>query len=309
MIGAPDEMKKRHIVNQTAQRAQDDNFGHYLAGLWEGDGHIWIPKNKINSPHFCITFHEKEYPLVQKQKNILGGFIRHKRKNSAYVQTIASKIELLNIVNQIDGKQRTPKIYKFIAQKKWQGLEDHRLQNTETAIAFDSNAWQAGFIDADGSFDASVRKNGRIIIRFRLEQRMFDSSTDQPYEPIQRQISEEFKQNQTQSIHAGKSYWLQASQHNSNLEIQNNYLKVYPLFTSKRIKYDYWSKSLIMMRKIHRSEYGRCPQERERQKDFIKKNQVEYNNQQFNWTFLDNFGPHHQLYYMLHVPGLWKDLE
>jgi hypothetical protein len=44
----------------------------YLAGLWEGAGHIWTaktthaPSGKKYNPHFAITFTEYDYPLVRR---------------------------------------------------------------------------------------------------------------------------------------------------------------------------------------------------------------------------------------------------
>ncbi|MDP5229024.1 MAG: hypothetical protein NWQ38_01420 [Cellulophaga sp.] len=71
MIGCPD-----NTVGNTYNAKKDDisisysNFGDYIAGLFEGDGHIWIPKETHSPgghkyrPNICITFHEKERPLV-----------------------------------------------------------------------------------------------------------------------------------------------------------------------------------------------------------------------------------------------------
>jgi hypothetical protein len=67
MIGAPDgklNIVTSNSVSNTYKDTQKENFGHYIAGLWEGDGHIWIPKTYKSSPHFCITFNEKEDPIV-----------------------------------------------------------------------------------------------------------------------------------------------------------------------------------------------------------------------------------------------------
>lgn len=292
MCGAPDgkfNIVTSNSVSNTQKYTQKDNFGHYIAGLWEGDGHIWISKTSKSSPHFCITFHEKEYPIVFKQKEILGGNIRHKRKEHAYVQVITSKESLINIVNQIDGKLRTPKIHQFIAQKKWQKVEGS--SNDMQVSDLINNSWFAGFIDADGSFDASIRKmkdaDSRIIIRFRLEQRMFDSKTSIPYEPILRQISKEQKQNQGQSIHAGKSYWILSSQNRSILFFIDAYLKKHQQFTSKRTKYLYWSKSLEVIHSINEQKDKKDQKiQIDKQKSYIKEEQVKYNNNRINWDHL-----------------------
>ena len=74
LIGAPD--KNSNFCH--------NRFGSYLAGLWEGDGHVWIPKTtqapsgKRYTPYFCITFSITELPLMLALQAITGGYIRHK---------------------------------------------------------------------------------------------------------------------------------------------------------------------------------------------------------------------------------------
>jgi hypothetical protein len=98
------------------------NIGPYLAGLFEGSkGHILIPATKYApsgkkyTPQFAISFAEEEYPLVLKLKSLIGGSIRHKVENHTYVLTITSTLELINIINALNGRLRTPKIEKFNA--------------------------------------------------------------------------------------------------------------------------------------------------------------------------------------------------
>jgi hypothetical protein len=58
------------------------NLGPYLAGLIEGDGHIYTPstyrnlKGKKNIPYIEICFDINDLPLFEKIKGVLnGGFI------------------------------------------------------------------------------------------------------------------------------------------------------------------------------------------------------------------------------------------
>ncbi len=76
-IGAPDYVYvyKPYIKDTLmrfcstfSQKKQQSYFGSYLAGLWEGDGHCWIPTTSVApcgkkyTAQFCITFHKKNLP-------------------------------------------------------------------------------------------------------------------------------------------------------------------------------------------------------------------------------------------------------
>lgn len=90
-IGAPDI--KRCLSVWNTKSLFSFRIGSYLAGLWEGDGHIWIPKTtrnsegKLYSPYMAFTFSELNYPLVKILKLRFGGSIRHKVQELAYVWT------------------------------------------------------------------------------------------------------------------------------------------------------------------------------------------------------------------------------
>lgn len=76
-------------VNTTLTKDSDGRFdslasrgpsiASYIAGPFEGDGHIWIPatayspSGKRYSPRFYITFALKDLPLAQYLSNLLGG--------------------------------------------------------------------------------------------------------------------------------------------------------------------------------------------------------------------------------------------
>jgi Cytochrome C and Quinol oxidase polypeptide I/LAGLIDADG endonuclease len=96
----------------------DSNFSYYLAGLIEGDGSIHVPKTersikgKINYPSITIVFHLKDLPLaLLVQKTIGHGSLSRVKKSNAYVLTINSNEGLILIINLINGKMRTPKMY------------------------------------------------------------------------------------------------------------------------------------------------------------------------------------------------------
>lgn len=93
-------------------------------------------------------------------QNILGGTIRHKPENHAYVLVISSIQGLRNVVKLINGNLRTPKINVFNQLIKWLNDNTDSSLNTnkvDTSYILE-NAWLSGFIDADGSFDVKVRQ-------------------------------------------------------------------------------------------------------------------------------------------------------
>ena len=120
-IGAPDmankkeflELKKKHYINFL----KDNKFKEYLAGLFEGDGHIWIKKEnqkKKHNPRFCITFSFKNEPLAKKLLELIGsGFIRYKTQDNACVLIVSPVIGLKKLVHLINGELRTPKIHQL----------------------------------------------------------------------------------------------------------------------------------------------------------------------------------------------------
>ena len=71
------------------------------------------PSGKLYTPHFCITFNAKDYPLAVALQLILGGYLRDKKENNAYVLTITSHGDLQRVASLMNGFLRTPKISQF----------------------------------------------------------------------------------------------------------------------------------------------------------------------------------------------------
>ena len=89
---------------RTEGRCKYKKFNSYLAGLFEGDGHIWLPNinwNKTNkhNPRFCITFALKNEPLAKKILEIIEyGHIRYKPKENACVLIVSTVKGLKKII-------------------------------------------------------------------------------------------------------------------------------------------------------------------------------------------------------------------
>ena len=92
-------------------------LGFYLAGLIEGVGNIWTYKTnksstgRVYNPQITFTFHVKEKPLFNKLKNTFntGSLYQEKATNTCKYR-ISKTNKLIEIINLINGKFRTPKI-------------------------------------------------------------------------------------------------------------------------------------------------------------------------------------------------------
>ena len=291
MIGSVD-MAKQNIINLKYNYSTINNekelFGSYLAGLYEGDGHIWIPsletlKKKKHNPRFCITFHIKDLPLAKKIQSIIGyGFIRIKNKENACVLTISPLEGLIKIINLINGKLRTPKINQLYLLIKW--INKHKnydfniLPLNYNSIFNDS--WLTGFIDADGSFQLRCTEK-QIACSFVIEQRLIYKITNESYEPLFNEIGKflQAKLVKMIKVKTNNTYLrLRITNKNSN-KILINYLNNFPLKSSKYLDYLDWLRVFNMIiigeHKINYSQINN-----------IKLN-MNKNRTKFNWNHLD----------------------
>lgn len=203
-IGAPDyfyKLNKQMIsfysiftsnLDSKVKNTISPSIGSYLAGLFEGDGHIILSKvlnskGKINYPYIAITFVNKDLPLINKIVEMFGGRLRFKNKENAIVWTVNKHKELINLISIMNGFLRTPKIIKFNDLIMWLNERYHYNipVNLVDISSLNNNSWLAGFIDADGGFKVrytekridnktnKVLTKGRIEVRFSLEQRKF----------------------------------------------------------------------------------------------------------------------------------------
>ena len=169
----------------------NNNFNSYLAGLFEGNGHIWFPKinaNKKDNPRLCITFNLKDELLARKLLSIIGyGFIRYKPKNNACVLTISPVKGLKIVIEYINGELKTPKIWQLHKLIDWinknhsSNIEKLPLNNGDIY----ENGWLAGFIDADGHFSVrttTVSKYPKMECKFEVSQRQNDHNNENNYE-------------------------------------------------------------------------------------------------------------------------------
>jgi hypothetical protein len=239
---------------------KNNQLGSYLAGLIEGDGYILIRKGKGEklSPAIIITFNIKEMPFFVKLKSILNYGNIYKEKNGVCRFKVTNARNIINLINLINGYFRTPKIEAL--HRAIDNLNMYRnakinklpLDNSN----FSSNAWLAGFTDADGSFsikligsysDDSLKTHGRVMCVFSINQREIYKRTGESFTNIISKLAEFFQCNINHKLAKHPSFikpvkllvfYVQA---NTKHHLVINYFNKYPLMTSKYLNYlDYY---------------------------------------------------------------------
>lgn len=248
-----------------------ENFGHYLAGLWEGDGHSGTNPR----PYIAITFHSKQYPLCRICQQLIGGTIRHKRQENAIVLTIRKQEALLQFVSLVGDKLRSPKSIEIWVIAKWlKTLDLPQAKNLRTQYQLDStplsnNAWFTGFIDADGHFKVRYTKKRvnpatkkrtkeRIALTFVIEQRMLHKKSGQSFKPLMDKIAKYLTVSLTVTKHNGKQYYCVNLSSFYKLKILIDYLENYSLVSSKLLDFKDWcSVYKLMLVQKHLTSTGK----------------------------------------------------
>ena len=174
-------LKGTDVSNTKEKTSNFYSIGSYLAGLFEGDGHIILSKvsnskGKISYPYIAITFVNKDLPFIKKLVDIYGGRLRFKNKENAIVWIVNTHKELINLITLMNSHLRTPKLVKFNELIVW--LNNRYSYNIQThspdTSDLISNGWLAGFIDADGSFKVRYTekrtdyKSNKVVTKGRI---------------------------------------------------------------------------------------------------------------------------------------------
>jgi hypothetical protein len=96
---------------------RNGQLGYYLAGILEGDGTIIVPKSANTNktvPSIFISFHINDLEFAKNLISVLGyGTIQkeHTTPEGAFRLVVRNQEGILDIINLVNGKFRTPKIF------------------------------------------------------------------------------------------------------------------------------------------------------------------------------------------------------
>lgn len=258
------------------------NFGYYLAGLLEGDGHISIPalfKNsqstRVFNPRIVFTAHINNlalYAFIQTELGNIGRFQITGTNTLRYVIGDLKGIQIL--IKLMHGKLRTPKnqtfnnLIKIMNDKCSLNIPESLLDTSD----FAGNSWLTGFTESDGYFGikyvegkpkSGVMKRSRsehVTLKYRIDQRAYDRPTSSSMLPFMEKLAlfldcpvKTYSSNKTQTEIL--SLTVSAI---SKLEYLVNYFDKYPLIGDKLNDYKKWRIAYDMLiAKEHLTPEGR----------------------------------------------------
>lgn len=257
---------KGEITNKINNLQNPDYYlEYYLAGLIEGDGHFNIPKalkdSKGKSPAAGIEviFALKDRPSAELLKKKFGGNLYLRPNRNLVRWMIQDTKSVYNILKAINGKLRTPKIGGFYDMVDFLNLkrESYSIEKLPLDTSpLSSNAWLAGFIDADGHFAIkgfTANPKSHLAIQFYLPQRRTDRS-GVSLEKVMLQIAEFLSTKLSQRVISSRyeQFIVNTSNAKSN-KILIDYLNIFPILSSKYLDYKDWEyANNIYVNKLHK---------------------------------------------------------
>ena len=151
----------------------DEQFGHYLAGLIDGDGHF------SSQEQLVIVFSSPDIQLAYYIKKIIGfGHVKKVKNKNAYLYIISNKDGIIKVINLINGKLRTfnkfnQVINNILSHSKYTEENiNFKINNSNDFY----NHWIAGFSDADASFQIKIvnrvnKSKPEISLNFQIDQK------------------------------------------------------------------------------------------------------------------------------------------
>lgn len=224
----------------------DTAFGHYLAGLIEGDGHF------SNTPQLVLVFNELDASLAYYIKGRIGFGNVYKVKNKkAVILVIANRQGLIKVLSLINGKIRSEKrldqIKKNILSNPYFNMFSNFSINTNADL---NNHWLTGFSDADGSFQIKIltRKHRKPEVRlnFQIDQKNKDLLI----------LIKNFLGGNIGHRKSQNTYYFGSTSFTSARNVIK-YFDQFPLLSSKHVNYLKWRNAYILIQnKDHLTEAG-----------------------------------------------------
>lgn len=266
--------------NNTENNNPNNQLGYYLAGLIESDGALITPQDNDgkNRPTIKIIFQLKDKPLAEHIRKILGyGSIQKTSSDFAVELFIRNKHGIIDLVSLINGKFRTPKIFKLNRLIDWinnnnnyNSLNINPLKKLPLDISpLNNNSWLSGFSEGDSSFQIRISEPNdnnpyyHISTTYELAQSRINPVLFSDYESVMNTIANFFlsklgKFHLTTYDRSGKQPgWRVRNSSKSGSSEVAKYFDSFPLFSSKHLDFLCWKEAHnIIVNNQHRQNLG-----------------------------------------------------
>lgn len=271
ILGVSEENIKKVSIHVPThlKPCNDIQFGYYLAGLIDGNGHF------NNQQQLIIVFNLLDISLAYYIKSYLkyGNVIKIKDKNTV-ILIIVTKKGIEKVINLINGKIRSENIYNQIINNNIlnnNNINFHLNKNND----LNNNHWLVGFADVNGSFQIKIIDRSHPIYHLKTEQASdlyFPGLINPPYacnaqgeKRLEVRLNFQIDQNKNDMLILIKDYLGGSIYFNKNKNIYYynstnfssakkviNYFDKFHLLSSKQINYLKWRKIyLIIQNKDH----------------------------------------------------------
>lgn len=168
--------KIKHISDHVPKHSKpinDDQLGHYLAGLIDGDGHFSSASQLI----IVFSFPDAFLAYYVKEKLVYCN-VRKVKDKKAYILVVSKKEGIMKVLNLINGKLRANHrfdqvINNILKSDKYKNVNINFIMNSTNDF---NNHWLSGFSDADASFQIKIinrpaRANPEVRLNYQIDQK------------------------------------------------------------------------------------------------------------------------------------------
>jgi hypothetical protein len=212
----------------------DEEFGHYLAGLIDGNGYF-------SKQQLIFVFHSLNVSLAYYIKQYLG-YGKVKKVKDAYILVIVNIEGLKKAIKLINGKIRLESKYnqiknnvfsdsKYIEFSKEIDLQINLNKSLE-------NHWLAGFSDANANFQIKIIEPAKVRLNYNIDLK----------ENSLLLLIKDFLGGNISYIKSQDIYKYNSISFGSARNVIN-YFDKYHLLSSKHINYLKWRKAYIIIQK------------------------------------------------------------
>lgn len=249
----------------------DEQFGHYLAGIIEGDGHFSTKQQLV------IVFHSLDASLAYFLKERIGfGNIRKVKNKNAFILVIAAKEGIEKVIKLINGKIRTVKKYNQIIKNIFSNeryVEFSNRINLKLNNSSDfKNHWLAGFSDADASFQIKVVALRKFFFISPPKKKRFKGRSEKQKKKVEIRLNFQIDQKEKDVLisinqflggnigyrNSQDTYYYGSTSFGSAKNVIN-YFDNFHLLSTKHINYLKWRNAfLLIQNKEHLNKEGVC---------------------------------------------------